>query len=221
MRERFQLRVCGIAAIVLVCVLSAPGIAGPSCNVQHELLGFTIETDQAFWIAIHRTGDCVLSTLLKVVVSGNSLVGTQKIGYSPNTSKWAASLLKLFKHEEPVVWSNPADDWIKIDSGFSIRQPQPSHQLLTRFKQWDGSAIPAWYWNKQEGVAGIDLPAVRGDDLELVYADSVGLYVNYRFQDVYYFQHGGYLLITTLNDRYAGEFDSENGFLLLRRKSDR
>jgi hypothetical protein len=219
MKRNVWLQACTLLCATISILTTARALAGPSCDEQFNVIGFTTESEPSFWVAVIRNGDCVSSTLIRVSVHGDSLTGVKKFGYSPSASSWTSSILKQFKHETPIVFSNPSDDWIKLDSGFSIRQPQPSRQLLTRFRQWDSVGIEAWYWNRQEGAAGVDLPRVRGDSLKLVYADSVGLYLRYRLQDVYYYPESGYLVITTANDRYAGEFDSENGFLILRRES--
>jgi len=118
----------------------------------------------------------------------------------------------------PDVHHDSTGDWIELAPGLSVKTPEPSPALLEKYTEWNKQAIEAWHWNRQEGRAGVDLPSCRGDSLDVVAIDSAGFYYKYRIEKVFYFPSTGYILIFTHNDRYAGEFDSENGYLLLRRR---
>jgi hypothetical protein len=128
-----------------------------------------------------------------------------------------ARFIETLHHEEPVVFSDSLDDWISLESDLKMRLGTPSQDLQAKFAKWKKAVgFGAWYWNRDEGISGIVMPEIRGGDLKLISFYPQGLYYNYRFERVCYFPRSGYVFIITHNDRYADEFDSENGYLLLR-----
>jgi hypothetical protein len=193
--------------------------AACDCDITDDFVAFTAESDTAFFICSIGDDDCASSLLWRLKVVGDSPTIRTRVIIGAASKNTLKQILQTFRHEEPFRPTGSLNDWIQLDSNFAIHLPLPTAELLARFKIWDSSAIPAFYWNRQERKAGIDVPWSRGDTLEIVAIDSSGFYINYEIRYIYYFAKSGYLLIFTKNDRYAGEFDCENGFLLLRRKN--
>jgi hypothetical protein len=127
-------------------------------------------------------------------------------------------IVRLFDHEEPFTLVDSTGDWIKLDSACSIRCPDTPTEIRDEYKTWSREvALEGWFWNRHSGTGGIVLPQCRGSQLSLIAIDSAGLYLDYTIDRVLYFPASKFLLVFTKNPMYIGEFDSEHGFLLLRR----
>jgi hypothetical protein len=199
---------------------AALAVAGPSCNRTYEFLGLSKGQTSVFWISSFSDGHCQDLRLHALAISGDTLDALYSSELASMGVGCAEHIVRLYDHEEPVTLLDSTGDWIKLDSAGSIRCPDTPTKTKDEYKTWAREvALEGWFWNRHSGMGGIVLPQSTGCRLSLVAIDSAGLYLDYTIDRVLYFPASKYLLVFTKNPMFHGEFDSENGFLLLRRVS--
>jgi|GEM_PF-5003128 len=210
--------VLGILIIVLLCLTTAESIATTDCSRDYEFIGFTKCDRQVIWIGARIGGQCQSNGLLAIDVLGDSCsIRTFGFDYEMKPG-FVKTALAQFPGEPSSLKVELIDDWIPLESTISIKYPTARESALDSMEHVFDSTRDnhAWTWSKYSGDAAIDLPWIEGGELDLISYDPNGLYLNYRFKEVFYFSESRLLLIFTNQPRIAYGLDQMHGYLLFR-----
>ncbi|MBK7091007.1 MAG: hypothetical protein IPH59_04685 [bacterium] len=208
--------VLGILIIVLLCLTTAESIATTDCSRDYEFIGFTKCDRQVIWIGARIGGQCQSNGLLAIDVLGDSCsIRTFGFDYEMKPG-FVKTALARFPGEPSSLKVELIDDWIPLDSTLSIRYPTAriSFRLHGARFRFHVTTMPGHGQSMPD--AAIDLAVDKGGELELISYDPNGLYLNYRFKEVFYFSESRLLLIFTNQPRIAYGLDQMHGYLLFR-----
>ena len=203
------------AVVMLQTTLST---ATTNCTRSYEFLGLTRCDNLVVWLAQRLAGECQSSNLIVIQVLGDTgSARTMFIGDEAQ-SGFAKTALAQFPGESSSLKVELIDDWIPLDSTLSIKHPTARELALDSMEHVFDSTYDnhAWIWSKYAGNTAIDQPWIKGGELKLISYDPNGLYLDYRFKEVFYFPESRLLLIFTNQPRIASGLDQMHGYLLFR-----
>lgn len=217
-----------LCCAVMVCLFLGGKIGATTDCVQTlDLLGVTgtgADGPYVFWVAEDLAGECCESRLIQVVVQKEQagLIQSSLKGFQD----WGCLKEAVALMEGPKGLSLKKEDTCWQDEHAQVRlaDPAPNEVLFKRYRKevatWCSSARE---WNNHMGIEGISCPSIEGMNLELLYAYSRGLYINYSIKRVYYYPDRALLFVQTEQKERAVGMDTMHGFLVLRvwSKTDR
>lgn len=211
---------------VLLCAMMAcvcfPGVgkATTDCVQTFKLLGVSggrASEPCVFWVAEDLAGECHQSRLIQVVVQKTQAGLIKSTLDRYQDWGWWREAVGLLEGPKGVALKKQGSFWQDPDVRIKLSAPAPNAALMAKYKEgvetWLGYALK---WNERMGMDGKLCPSVEGMDVELLYAYSRGLYVNYSIKQAFYFPDRAMLFVQTEQAERAVGMDTMHGFLVLR-----